>query len=883
MIRRRPSKRPWLVALVWLWSATVSPAWAEGGVTIAHRPPASIAAGAPFTVFGRVSAASKVAWATLVYRCGGAWQWAELKRSGADLYETTIPGAALTPGALEYYFEGLDDFGETLTLLGTKGEPVRVPVREPGAAAVPESVAEAEPAPVGPVGEEPPDAQARPAARIEQWDPDGSPAPSPPPSGAKDALADSLSMFGADDEVSVASLHRQSVSDAPAIVSVITAEQFRSLGLRRLVDLAKVIPGFETSRDVQGFWRVGVGGRRSDPELLVLWDGLRMNNPYDGRAIWEQPLDDVERVEVIRGPGGGLYGAGAFSGVINLVPRKDAGVAVRGSFGSFGALEAAARFGHVGERLRLFGSADLATRDGYQRPIAKDMLSTNPDVIAGVTDDHRTGFGGRLRAEFAFDPDVLVFGSLRLTRERRGALVGYADVVGAGSDLGWLQLLGDLGVDAKAAGWQLRARLYTDLNQTERTFVLFPVGYQRRVGQLVTYDNGILQQTAADLLSLGAEASAIRELFAGNTLSLGAQLERQRLSPFSYRTNLNDELPTSNGQLTDPAGVTFPQRDPDNAARLVAGVYAQDEWRLAEALRLTAGARFDYVQYGRVVSSTNVGQDLSALAVNPRLGLVWRPSEPFAFKALFARAIRAPTFDEFLSIVAMPPSLNNGTFVKGWNPDDPLDPVTVTSFGLGGEAVTPLEGGRALVRVNGFWNQFDHPIEPVDKTGVLQLENRPKGVRILGLEAEGHYEISRRAGTFVNVSWFRARDLATDEATPDFSLLTDLPQLRANWGVTVPVGSLGALTLLAQFGSERRNNARTQLEATRRYRIPAYGLLSANFRTRPIFDRFELVAAVANLTDLDYRDDVPRPDASRLPGLLPREGVNGSVSLGANF
>lgn len=842
---------------------------AKSNITFLHTPPLSATAGTPVVVAGNVFGAAEMERAVLVYRLGGGpWRRLELAREGADTYRAAIPGTEVAGAALSYYVEALDYLGDTQPIYASAAAPQRVPVAGADATAArpPESRAPA------PSADDPgrPLAPAVSAGRVEQWNPDADPAtapaparPAPPP----DALADELSMFGAEDTVSLASRHQQPVSDAPGIVSVVTAEQIRALDLRTLADLAKVLPGFETSRDLQGFWRVAARGRRVDPELLVLYDGHRLNNPYDGRVPWELPLDDLERVEVIRGPGSALYGAGAFSGVVNLVPRRDPGFSGRLSYGAFGDLQGAVRGGLKLDRLRLFAAADVARRDGYVRTIARDVLTTDPDTTAGVTDDHRLGVGSSLRAEYEVAPGgPTVFAGLRLASESRGALVGLIDVVGPGSSLAWTQFLADLGVQGAVGDWAGRLRGYADDHATDRLFVLFPAGY--RHGQ-VTYGDGVRQQTLTSLWSLGLDAAASRELGEGHSLTVGLQLERQKLSTFRYLANVNGDAPTDAGALAEPAGVRFPQKDQAYNGRAVAGLYAQDEWRLADPLRLTVGLRGDFVSgFG--------------LNVNPRLALVYRPFEQLALKALVARAFRAPTFEESLSVVAIPPTLDSGQ-LQGFRETDPLRPVTVTSLELGGEAVTGVDGSRATLRANAFWNQFDDPIEPVDATGSPQLQNRPKGVRVVGAEAEARYEFTRRATTFLNLSWLRARDLATDENTPDFSLLTDVPQLRANWGLSLPVGALATLTLLAQFGSERRNDARTQLEATRRYRIPAYGLFSLVLRSRPLFERYEAALGVVNLTDLDYRDDVPRPDDRGMPGLLPREGVHATLTLRATY
>ncbi len=867
-------------------------------MTFLHTPPARCDPHRPLVLSGNVFGVESLARATLVYRVGdGPWERLPLTCHGADTYEATIPASEVT-APVSYYVVATDWSGRQSAIFASRRRPQRVgvagagePAGSPPALPAPGPASSVTPAPVPPAGTAP--SELSPAAgppsstapgeglgtpipsggrpvRIETWQPGGAPAaPSGgTAAGSSAALAEDLSLYAAEDAAYLAGRHRQAASDRPAIESVVTGAEMRALGLHTLIDVMKILPGFDTRRDVQGFWEVTVRGITSDPEILVLFDGQRMNDPYDGRVLWERPVDDLARIEVIRGPGSVLFGSGAFSAVVNLVPRRNDGFAARASYGSFGEVQASANGGHTFGGFSLDGSADFERRDGYQKTIAHDALTTDPDVPAGMTDDHRQGFDATLRGRYRFGKaGSLLKGSAQVLHEDRGALVGLIDVVGPGSDLGWNEELANLGLEAPVGSWKLGFDLDLDLDQTDRLFVLFPDGYTQGA---TVFPDGVREETKIGMESFGLRAGASGALFPGNRLTLGGQVERQAIADFGLTANLNGDKPTG-GEMVAPAGIAFPQRNPADDARLVAGLFAQDEWRLAQPLLLTVGLRGDYVSgFG--------------LSPSPRLALVYRPTRALSFQARFSRAFRAPTFQEYLSIVAVPPTLDSGQ-ATGFQVDsrgkhvDPLRPVVLTTIQVGGEAAGAVAGQRATLGVDGFWNEFQDPISAVDSTGSPLIVNRDKGVRVVGVEAEGRYDLPAGGFSFANASWFRAFDLETDEVTPAFALLTDAPQLRANWGIVLPVLGLGSFTLLAEFGSERRNDDRTELEATRRYQIPAYGLLSASVRTRPLFSHLVMSVEVWNVTDLSYLDPVPRPDTSEMPGLLPGEGIHGLVSL----
>ncbi len=132
------------------------------------------------------------------------------------------------------------------------------------------------------------------------------------------------------DEVSAASRVTESIEDAPSSVSIVSATELRSMRYPTIAEALRGVRGLHVSDDllyqsagVRGFSRLGDYGNR----VLVLLDGHPTNDNwmgsaylgYDGRS----DLGDVERIEVIRGPGSVLYGTGAFSGVINLVTRRE--------------------------------------------------------------------------------------------------------------------------------------------------------------------------------------------------------------------------------------------------------------------------------------------------------------------------------------------------------------------------------------------------------------------------------------------------------------------------------------------------------------------------------------------------------------------------------
>ncbi|MDV7393656.1 TonB-dependent receptor plug domain-containing protein, partial [Arthrospira platensis SPKY1] len=135
--------------------------------------------------------------------------------------------------------------------------------------------------------------------------------------------------FGDLDTVSIATGRAQSIQTAPAVASVITAEQIRDTGARDLIDILRQVPGFFLGETANPFGpAVAVRGFTSafNQTTLFMVDGVPQTELVFGdrfTALGKIPLDGIERVEVIRGPGSALYGADAFSAVVNIITRRE--------------------------------------------------------------------------------------------------------------------------------------------------------------------------------------------------------------------------------------------------------------------------------------------------------------------------------------------------------------------------------------------------------------------------------------------------------------------------------------------------------------------------------------------------------------------------------
>jgi outer membrane receptor protein involved in Fe transport len=712
-------------------------------------------------------------------------------------------------------------------------------------------------------------------------------------SAARSELEEDLALYSAEDTMALATRHAESVTRVPAIAASYGRDQLRALGARTVADVLDVVPGLTVSRDVQGFHRVAVRGLRNDAEVLFLLNGHRLNNFFDGRALYNLPVENLDRIEVIRGPGSSLYGAGAFLAVVNLVTDRSEGMRVSVSGGGFTergeepfapTVDVHASGAASAGSLRISGDLDVWAQSGDSAPIERDSLdqdtlnqrlreATQP---SGYTQDQRLLFNVGLGLSYDLGASGRFNSSIRLLSEDRTALLGLFDTVGEDSDLSWTVALLDLEYERTVAeGILLRARVYGDQQNTHRLFQIAPDGFRTGEAADQLFPDGLLEQTRINVRTLGLGVDSDMVLASTHRLTAGVVGELQVLADYKYETNytLDNRLRPS---LIPPEGLVNVRDIAGGAAsqRMTLGFFAQDQWTVINPLTLTFGLRVDATQLLDTDEAGAITGTKLVPSINPRVGLVFAATDAIVLKALYGRAFRSPTLQELVE------SIPNTDYNQGRFEGNPLlRPATVNTVELGVDLIQAAGDSRVRLRGNAFYEDFRAPIVPLDTTGnIVPLRNRDLGVRVYGVEAEARLEASKRASAWVNASFFRAEDL---ELPSQSRLLTDTPQARFNAGMSMPMGDWVNFDVVVRAGAERRNNTRSVLELIRRYQIPAYSLISAQLRTEPIAEHFEAAVVVQNLFDHDLRDDVPRPD--RVPSLLPREGQSVYLTVRARY
>lgn len=201
-------------------------------------------------------------------------------------------------------------------------------------------------------------------------------------------------------EVVSVSKKQQLLTQVPAAVYVITQEDLRRSGFTSIPEALRMVPGVQVARIDANKWAVSIRGfnGRLANKVLVMIDGRRVQTPVFSGVYWDLEdvlLEDVERIEVVRGPGAVLWGSGAVNGVVNVITRH-AGATQGGLVTGGGGTEERAFWG-----LRYGGQAGGAFYRAYAKSFQRSPFLTRRPQPAGA-------LGARLGGAFLRGASVLL-------------------------------------------------------------------------------------------------------------------------------------------------------------------------------------------------------------------------------------------------------------------------------------------------------------------------------------------------------------------------------------------------------------------------------------------------------------------------------------------
>lgn len=499
-------------------------------------------------------------------------------------------------------------------------------------------------------------------------------------------------------EVTAASRTSQAVEDAPASVTLISAEEIRAFGHQDLYQALGGVRGIFQSNDltykylgVRGFSRPGDYGNR----LLVTIDGHTMNDDQLGASYvgsdFITDLADVERIEVVRGPGSALYGSNAFFGVVNVVTRD--GTHPTGTHATVTADEERTVRSRVGTSFggeQVGGWLSAAGMVSQGRDYVFEEFATLPRGNGGLAQGADDFQAGTLHTRlWAGDLTFQAFHHTRSKRFPTGAFgTRLADARNTSDDH---RSLGELRYDPKLGDrTELHARAWLDAYQ-----------YLGRFPYTVDY----LYQDTWKGAWAGVEPRLVTRPTDWLSLTAGAEL-RNHFTAHLQSQELEDL------QGNEPLDVPLDERP-------TFGVWSG--YAIAEVggapVRLSLGGRLDHYRTPEAV-------DDDFTTFNPRAAVILKPDEDNVLKLMGGTAFRAPSVYEYLyndAGLSQLPALS-------------LEPETILTVEV--EYVRRL-GEDTTLTLAGYHNNIAQLVTTEAVTDeVFRYANRGDPTRTVGVEYE---------------------------------------------------------------------------------------------------------------------------------------------------
>jgi outer membrane receptor for ferrienterochelin and colicin len=688
----------------------------------------------------------------------------------------------------------------------------------------------------------------------------------------------------------------ESVSKTSAIVSVYNRQKVQDSGARNLADLLKQVPGVEISYDQFGFYKVAFRGVISKSGVLMLLDGHRINNFYDGSTFLDIRADAIDKVEIIRGPGSSVHGTNAFVGVINVVTRGNG--------------KNNKEVGHLSSRVGLYNTIEPSA--SYQWKLTEDWKfntyigqyeSRRPQVHLSNDQSCTNVSWNNLNCNTTLVPLPLnqsirtndrkkqsnVFLGLnkgeafyirgKAIKEERGPNVGELGYITPESELSFLHLIGEVGTEKISIGEKLsfNAKLYTDSYNRNDEIQVERKDFISHIGMSSIKKNGYQYRT------LGSELIFQYEPIHNLSMQVGFQLEKlslnhfyskqnyigdsySNLQPFFYDyDNLNTDLNDTALQYALTGQVSISGMDNlkrgKGKERFIQGEFIQMIWNPTPWLSITLGGRRDrYSDFGKTF--------------NPKSGFVITPFEKtnygtLLFKFLYGTAFRAPTFKELYDKTQTFQEdgvLGNRVQILqtyGLTGYGSLKPETIQTGELGIEYFTPYK--PLNVQLNGFYTRVFNNIDGINTAGTmpgrLDLYRNHRGLSIVGNELEFRLNYSKIQYVFMNLSWFQATDFGgygNNVNTDNKTFLTNVPQARANIGVNWDITKYVVVNNTVWISSERHSNVRFEFErlSNRGFKFPQYHIWNASIAsTEELVKNLELRMSLFNILNYKLYDD----------------------------
>ncbi|MDN4165551.1 TonB-dependent receptor [Cytophagales bacterium LB-30] len=657
-------------------------------------------------------------------------------------------------------------------------------------------------------------------------------------------------------DVTTATKTSGKIDQVPAIIEVITYEQILSRGY---LTLSQVLNDISDNHQDRANWGIGepvsqnVGfGFRFDTgqNMLYLFNGQRINAFLPGNRFGgeEYLLENIDRIEIIRGPGSSLYGTGAFTAVVNIITKKVANsneerfqIGTEYTPTAKGFRNTASVLTQVGNKGSLSGAFQQLTQEGQTLNV-KNSLFGNAELMDGINQassgqimystksfNLHSSFTNQSRNAFTG------FNAINPTSMEELELFTYAYSVG--SD--YTSAIGNKSSIKVSAGWHqdnwTEVPLIPLFKLNDNGTALLQDEFGNSVLDTVTLYRGgeyietsfFIDGQSADTRSLDAEIQYTLNYTGQNNIVIGGYIGDDRILKASRPSELNlsplEFVPFRN--INDQANNWISDI---NSSRQTIALFGQADYSIFENLNVSVGARWDNYSGKGALSNQEYSE------FNPRTSVVYSSGLLGVFKALYGQATRIPNGFETLSSVGILGNPTNkperiSTFQFQWIKNVSND----LRFEIGAfrsEISNRLETNAEIsdeLKAQGFIGQFVNVGE-----GLVQSNN--------GIDGKVVARLNKSTAMINFTQYFGSNDGFGNK-------IAYIPNTMINGDINVPLGLVNI-----NFGFNYRGEF-TKSSQDNRPPVSSYLIGRLNVVYKPKSVPLQINLGAQNLFNTDYR------------------------------
>lgn len=528
----------------------------------------------------------------------------------------------------------------------------------------------------------------------------------------------------------------------PGIVTVLQGKDLKRRGFRTVLEALALVPGLDFSLSFTDPIIIvrGVGGVLGSGKLKLMLNNIPINNTLYGTAnsLYDIPVQQISRIEIIRGPGSSLYGKWAYAGIINVVTQSDTNK-IFSEYGRFDTYAAGVAASYADEEQGLKISLNAAYRHR-----GRTDAEAGTDSLYGTPYESFSNAPGPVS-----DSRESLLAVMNLNYKDFSLTAQYADSA-AGNYFGILDTLPPADdeqpnihkIHLAEAGWnpKISESFLMDIRmgwreyvfQAERIFESPPgiTVYDDAGNVLLVFEDGLFGGPYYKERSFYGGADFHWKGWEAHNLLLGTEYEhtqiRETWHESNYYPNLYYPLPSFQRFRGEENWLK------EDEARKIFSLYIQDQFKATDRLTLTAGLRYD-------------NYDDTDDRLTPRIAGCFRLSDRHIFKAQYSEAFRPPSFFEMYSV-------NNPTIIG--NPD--ITPETVRTYEAGYIYKSPRLTGRFTL----FYSELKDLIVADD---IEYFYKNSGDAETKGAEAEFRWNLLPSLTADANVSYADTEDDAGNE------------------------------------------------------------------------------------------------------------------------